>query len=82
MKLQDLVGKTIKSAHFMKHISTDDTGYLKLNFTDDTEIIVQGYYEDQWSGNSGGEYPTRINFYNPKESRLQDDLIIDKNRII
>jgi hypothetical protein len=80
MKLQDLIGKTINSAYFMKHISTDDTGYIKLNFTDNTEIIIQGYCDSEWTDNSQGEYPTRINFYEIKNSRLQDDLIIDKDR--
>jgi hypothetical protein len=63
-KLKKLVGKTIKSVEQCKAKDTDDSGYLKITFTDDSFVFIESYYGD-FTGNSYDEYPTGINiFYN------------------
>lgn len=82
MKIKELEGKTIKSAVFMKDVSSDDTGYMRLEFTDGEAIIIQGYYDECQSGSDGFEYATRISFYNTKDSELHGDLFVDTEREI
>lgn len=79
MKIQELIGKTIYEANFMKSISSEDTGYIRLKFSDNVEIIIQAYYNECIPGTEGFEYATCINFYDIKD-RLQDDLMVDVNR--
>lgn len=80
MKIQELIGKTIYEANFMKSISSEDTGYIRLKFSDNVEIIIQAYYDECILGTEGFEYATCINVYDIKDSRLQDDLMVDVNR--
>ncbi len=55
----NITGKTIAKATKMKLPQYDDTGWLKLEFTDGTScVIVAGYGE--WTSESEDEYPTRI----------------------
>lgn len=60
MNTKELIGKTIKSADIMQSQGYDDTGYLKLEFTDGTFVVVVSFYDDKYTKNSSGEYPTRI----------------------
>ena len=59
MKLDQLIGKTIKNAQQLKHRNWDDTGYILLEFTDDTKVLIESGY-DEYTGESVGEYPTLI----------------------
>ena len=59
MKPSDLIGKTIASAETMKRPGFDDSGWLRLAFTDGTIAVVVARYGD-WTGDSEDEYPTSI----------------------
>lgn len=59
MNIKDLVGKTITSATKMKEPDYDDTGFLKLEFSDGTSCtIVSGY--GSYTRGARDEYPTTI----------------------
>jgi hypothetical protein len=66
MKLEELVGKTIRSATRMKKPEYDDDGWLKLEFTDGTSCVVVAYYCG-YTGKSEDEYPTGINVTEKEE---------------
>lgn len=60
MNTKELIGKTIKAANIMQKQGYDDTGYLKLEFTDGTFVVIVSFYDEEYTRNSEGEYPTRI----------------------
>jgi hypothetical protein len=65
-----LVGKTISAIQKMKPVNYDDTGYLKIMFTDgSTCYIVAGY--SSYTGQSEDEYPTTIGIYNQCKQELE-----------
>lgn len=55
----NIIGKTISVITKMKQPGYDDTGWLKLDFTDGTHCIICGDYGG-YTGESVDEYPTRI----------------------
>ena len=59
MNANNLVGKTITAATQMKHPTYDDSGWLKLNFSDGTECLITAGYQG-YTGESEDEYPTCI----------------------
>ena len=71
---KDLIGKTIKEANHKKLIPYDDTGYLELVFTDGTKVVIMGYYDEEYkgSGESEGEYSTRIGMTNEFDGLLEN----------
>ena len=58
-KFSDLSGKTIANAMQMKHPSCDDSGWLRLAFTDGSAFDIEACYGG-YSGESVDEYPTLI----------------------
>ena len=63
MKIDDLVGKTITSVKRKKPIGFDDEGFLLLEFSDGTDALIVAGFEDNYTGNSLGEYPTYLSLY-------------------
>ena len=59
-QFEDIVGKTVASVHRMKHKFYDDSGFLRINFTDGTHCTIEAGYEDVFTGLCEGEYPTTI----------------------
>lgn len=57
--LQELTGKTIASVKRMRDAKYDDEGYLRVSFTDGTEIVIVASY-GEYTGNSIDEYPSKI----------------------
>lgn len=55
----NIIGKTIAKITKMKKPQYDDTGWLKMDFTDGTHCIIWAGY-DGWTLKSEDEYPTRI----------------------
>ena len=62
MNIQDLTGKTIKSATKMKKPEYDDEGFLRIYFTDGTSCDIVAWYGG-YSGDSEDEYPTDISVH-------------------
>ena len=60
MRIEDLVGKTITSAKRKKPVGFDDEGFLLLEFSDGTDALIVAGFEDNYTGNSLGEYPTYL----------------------
>jgi hypothetical protein len=62
MDYEQMKGKTIAAARQMRHKSaTDDTGYLRLDFTDGSFLVIAatyGHYDQSHS--CRGEYPTDL----------------------
>lgn len=57
----DITGKTIAKVTRMEKPGYDDAGWLKLDFTDGSFCVIwAGYDDSSYTGNSEGEYPTRI----------------------
>jgi hypothetical protein len=54
-----LVGKTITQAMFMEHPDYDDKGYVRLEFTDGTTVLLTAY-NGEYTGNSRDECPNHI----------------------
>lgn len=65
MKFVDLIDKTILKAKRLKLKEHDDTGYLKLDFSDGTSCVIVSCFGG-YTGNSEDEYPTGI-FIGDKE---------------
>jgi len=63
MRIEDLVGKTITSAKRKKPVGFDDEGFLLLEFSDGTDALIVAGFEDNYTGNSLGEYPTYLSLY-------------------
>ncbi len=61
MTPESIIGKTISKATRMKKPEYDDTGWLKLDFTDGTCCVIVSYYGG-YTGLSEDEYPTYIGF--------------------
>lgn len=59
MKVGELIGKTTTNARIQKLPMHDDVGFLKLNFSDDSECTVVASF-GTYTGNSLDEYPTLI----------------------
>ena len=59
MEIKDLVGKTIITTTLMKKADYDDTGWLKLDFSDGTCCVIVSDYGG-YTGDSRDEYPTFI----------------------
>ena len=59
MEYNGLIGKTITAATQKKLVDYDDSGYLELQFSDGTKVIVVASY-GSYTGGSYGEYPTGI----------------------
>ena len=60
MKFADIEGKTIKTARKVACETSDDEGWLLLEFTDGTKCTIVAGYGEEYTGNSEGEYPTSI----------------------
>ncbi|MFA5391815.1 MAG: hypothetical protein WC331_10400 [Candidatus Omnitrophota bacterium] len=59
MKFEDLIGKTIIAAQQMKLKEHDDTGFLRLQFSDNTHCIIEGGYRG-YTVDSEDDYQTHI----------------------
>ncbi len=59
MDFSALIGKTIQSAVLMKRPQYDDEAWLRLGFTDGTDIVLVSSYGG-YTGRSEDEYPTFI----------------------
>lgn len=59
MEFSDLIGKTITGCVQKKLVEYNDTGFVELQFSDNTKAIIVSSYGD-WEGGSYGEYPTEI----------------------
>ena len=55
----DLVGKTITAATQKSYVGHDDSGFLLLEFSDNTSALIISTY-GSYSGKSLDEYPTNI----------------------
>lgn len=66
-----LIGKTIQNIVPMKLKHYDDTGFLKLSFTDGFQCVVVGGYLECALGNNFGEYPTRIHIEDETELEIE-----------
>jgi hypothetical protein len=66
MDYEDMQGKTIAAARQMRHKSdTNDTGYLRVDFTDGSFLVIAATYGSFDQGYScAGEYPTDIYIVN------------------
>jgi hypothetical protein len=62
MNTQSLVGKTITSATKMRQREYDDTGYLRLEFSDGTTCDIVAKY-GMYTGDSEDEYPTVLRVF-------------------
>lgn len=78
MKYKELIGKTIESIYRCKLREYDDTGYLMINFTDGTKVIIESGYSD-WTGNSLYEYPTNIIVYKATDEKISKLEILREN---
>lgn len=58
--LNRMIGKTIASATVMKDPGYVDEPYLKLEFTDGSEIILQAWHTGEFSTEAKDEYPVYI----------------------
>jgi hypothetical protein len=59
MTPESIIGKTISKVTRMKKPEYDDTGWLKLDFTDGTCCVIWSSYGG-YTGSSEDEYPTCI----------------------
>ena len=66
MEFIDLVGKTIISAKQLRIDTTDDCGFLLLEFDDGTSCYVESFYGG-FTGESDDEYPTGIRIMDPND---------------
>jgi hypothetical protein len=71
MKLSDLIGKTITSAKIKRLNGYDDTGFLELKFSDETQTTIVSEYGG-YTGESYDEYPTQIVLSTYYDNRLVD----------
>ena len=80
---KSIIGKTIKSVTNLKRKDSDDSGYLLMEFTDNTDCVIVGAYGCN-TGNSVDEYPTEITImYKNKNNKYNDDYgEIDINNLI
>ena len=69
----NIIGKTITSVTEMKMPEFDDTGWLKLDFSDGTYCVICAGY-GSYTGNSEDEYPTRIGISDSAEGLLPSSL--------
>ncbi len=58
-EIKDLIGKTIVEAAKLGSTESDDTGWLKLSFSDGTSCVIEASYSEH-TGNSWDEYPLDI----------------------
>lgn len=58
-----MIGKTIKEIKPLILKGYDDEGYLKMTFTDDSYVIIEGYFEKEKTGKSFGEYQTKLKLH-------------------
>jgi len=65
----NIIGKTIANVTEMKKPEYDDTGWLKLDFTDGTHCVIWASYCG-YTGDSEDEYPTCIGISNDMEGQL------------
>lgn len=79
MTVKDIIGKTIIDAKTQKLSKHDDTGFLKLTFSDGTECVVFASY-DFYTGRSIDEYPTRI-FITDKYESKEGETLVDTNKL-
>jgi len=72
---KDLIGKTIVSAEQLEHPSYDDSGWLKLTFSDNTSAVIISGYGDH-TGDSSDEYPTYISIVDGEDFKFgeEDDI--------
>lgn len=61
-KLDFLKGKTIEKVEQYKSTVYDDTGYLKITFTNGEHVFIESNY-DTYTGESEDEYPTGIEIH-------------------
>ena len=62
-------GKTVAKVARMKKPEYDDSGWLKLEFTDGTFCVIVACYGD-FTGDSEGEYPTTIGISDSDEGLI------------
>jgi hypothetical protein len=60
MEFKDIIGKTIKNIQQLKEKKYDDEGYLLIEFTDGSKVLIIGGYNPGYTGNSSDEYQTTI----------------------
>jgi hypothetical protein len=72
MNFKDLIGKTIVAAKQKKLKNYDDDGFLELQFSDNTKVIIIAFYDMNWTGHSQDEYPTRIYVNDNYNDELED----------
>ena len=58
-KYKVLIGKTITAARQLSFEDKDDCGFLRLDFSDGTHIVIEGGYGG-YTGDSNDEYLTLI----------------------
>lgn len=67
-----LIGKTIINVELLKNRNTDDSGFVKLTFSDgDTAIVAGGY--GRYTGDSNDEFPTKISLLGRDDFLVQLD---------
>ena len=75
--MANLIGKTIATATVMKLPQFDDSGWLRLTFTDGTSTIIVASY-GSYTGNSMDEYPTCIYQLEGNELCYNSGYTVDK----
>jgi hypothetical protein len=71
MLFTDLIGKTIASVKVKKLADKDDQGFLEMQFSDGSQIIIIAGYGG-YTGKSEDEYPTYIIVQNKYSKSLVD----------
>lgn len=68
----NIIGKTIAKITEMKKPQYDDTGWLKMDFTDGTHCIIWAGY-GSWTSHSEDEYPTCIGITDHVDGLVSSD---------
>jgi len=68
----NITGKTIARVTEMQKQGYDDTGWLKLDFTDGTHCVIWAGY-GCYTGESEDEYPTRIGISDDDEGLVPSE---------
>lgn len=70
MQFADLIGKTITAADLMKLPRYDDTGWLRLTFSDGTSCVIVSS-GDEYTGDSLEEYRQEISIVDHVEGLVK-----------
>ena len=71
IKTDEIEGKTIAKATFMKAKNFDDEGWLQLDFTDGSSCLIESGYGG-YSGKSIDEYPTFIEILDGRYNLIEN----------